>query len=393
MIEKLSAVAFLLVLFAQNPPWPIWDYQAPFMGLGVVIGIMLTMKHGVAFFRGGYIGFLAIVGSLIYFFLLHGIAGSFRLSSLIFVLTLWLIFRSGDRVGMLTFDLVSYGFAAVLLVSLAFWLMWQLGLPLPSTSMSYGAWKGDNGTTQIENFYFFVSQSETLLNRFYSVFDEPGVVGTLAAFLLCGLRFDFRRTRTWIITAGGIFSWSLAFAVLFVVGIMLFKKGSKTKMFFGAAVILIIVLIFIIFGAILPSEDSAGLVFLYRIANFSKYGVSSRTDESLNQYFFEYVTSIRFLFGEGTSFFQERPELLSGQGAILYLIEYGAFGMIFLLLSYIAIIRQNIEKNFQGYLLLLIFLMSFLQRPHMMTPWQIVLFWSILCTWSLRNQGVDLERT
>jgi hypothetical protein len=389
--ETRLAAAFVLILFAQNPPWPVWDYQIPLVALGVFTGLLLTMKNGFAYFRGGYLGFLAIAGSFIYFFFLHGIEGTFRISSAIYVLSLLLIFRTDKRVGARAFDMISYSFAAVVMVSLVFWVLWQLGLPLPSTSISYGAWKGDDGTTQIDNFYFFVSQSQTLINRFYSVFDEPGVVGTLAAFILCGLRFDFSRRRTWIILAGGLFAWSLAFVVLFIAGIMLFGKGDKLKLFLGIILILAIVAIVLLLGAALPSEDSAGLLLLYRIANFSEYGVSSRTDEKLNGYFFEFISSIRLMFGEGTSFFQERPDLLSGQGAILYLIEYGLLGMVFLLMAYVAVILRNIEMHSQGYRLLLIFLMSFLQRPHMMTPWQIVLFWTILCAWSTKGHDQNVQ--
>lgn len=384
--EKRLAAAFMLVLFAQNPPWPVWDYQSPLVALGVFAGLLLTLKKGIGYFRGGYLGFLAVAGCFIYFLVLHGLAGSVRISSLIYILTLWLIFRTDTRTGALAFDLISYTFAGILLVSLVLWVLWQIGVPLPSTSMAYGTWKGDDGATQIENFYFFVTEAQTLLNRFYSVFDEPGVVGTLAAFILCGLRFDFSRRRTWIVMAGGLFAWSLAFVALFFTGLMLFRKGRKLKLFLCVALVVIGAVIVILLGTIMPSDDSAGLLLLYRIANFSEYGVSSRTDEKLNEFFFDYISSVRFLFGEGTSFFQERPELLSGQGAIFYLVEYGLLGVAFLLLGYVAIIRQHIATHFQGYLLLLIFLMSFLQRPHMMTPWQIVLFWSILCSWSQKSQ-------
>jgi len=387
LTETRLAAVFALILFAQNPPWPVWDFQSQLVALGVSIGLLLTMKSSVAYFRGGNLGFLAVLGGFIYFFLLHGVGGAFRISSAMYALTLLLIFRADSRTGARAFGLISYAFSAVLLISLVFWILWQLGLPLPSASISYGAWKGDGGATQIDNFYFFVSESQTLINRFYSVFDEPGVVGTLAAIVLCGLRFDFSLKRTWIVLAGGLFAWSLAFVVLSIAGLMLFKKGRKLKLYLAGTLVVVLATIVIVVGSVLPSDDSAGLLLLYRIANFSEYGVSSRTDDKLNEYFFDYISSFRFLFGEGTNFFQEHPELLSGQGAILYLLEYGLLGMVFLLMGYVALIRSHIAAHLQGYLLLGIFLMSFLQRPHMMTPWQIVLFWTILCAWAEQGKG------
>jgi hypothetical protein len=387
--ERYLAFAFLVILFAQNPPWPVWDFQIQLVALCVPIALLLTAKNGLGYFRGGYVGFLAVVYGFCYFFIFHGLTGSFRLSSALFVLTLYLLFRSDAHTGARAFDMISLTFAGILSVSLVFWLLWQLGVPLPSTPLSYGAWKGGDVTTELDNFYLFVSESQTLLNRFYSVFDEPGVVGTLAALTLCGLRFDFSYKRSWIILAGGLCSWSLAFVVLSITGVFFFQKGAKLKVVLVGMLVLLIVGIVIVFGTVLPSTDSAGLLLLYRIANFSSHGVGSRTDDKLNEYFFEYITSLRFLFGEGTSFFQQRPELLSGQGAIFYLLEYGIAGMAFLLMTYVAIIRSRITVHAQGYLLLAVFLMSFLQRPHLMTPWQIVLFWAILSSWAVAKDGQD----
>lgn len=381
LTEKHLAAVFLLIVFAQNPPWPIWEFQNEFVALSVMAGLILTLQRGAEYFRGGHLGFLAIIGGLIYFFYAHGLAGSFRFSSVIFILTLLLIFRSDSRVGARAFDQISYSFSAILLVSLIWWGLWQFGLPLPSSPISYGEWKGIDGGDQLDNFYLFVSESQTLINRFYSIFDEPGVVGTLAAFVLCGLRFDFRRKRTWIVLAGGLFAWSLAFVVLSVVGYIFFNEGGKQKVIIAGIFALVCAVGAILVGSVLPTDESASMLLLYRIANFSEYGISSRTDEKLNEFFFEYVGSLRLIFGEGTAFFVLRPELLSGQGAIFYIIEYGVLGMALLTLTYISLIRSNVGLRYRGYYLLVVFLLSFLQRPHLMTPWQIVLFWTILCAW------------
>lgn len=380
--EKWLAISFLLIIFAQNPPWPIWAFQTQLLTLSVIFGLLLTTEKGISYFRGAELAFVAISFGFLYFFVFHGLTGTFRLSSAIFFMTVFLIFRSSTRSGALAFDLISYSFSAILLISLSFWLLWQLGVPLPSSPISYGEWKGADVSTELDNFYIFVSESQVLINRFYSVFDEPGVVGTLAAIILCGLRFDFSKKRSWIVLVGGLCSWSLAFVVLSIIGLMLLKKGRKMKLVILVIIFLVIVAAVILIGSVLPSNDSAGLLLLYRIANFSEYGVSSRTDDSVNAYFFDYINSLRFLFGEGTSFFESRPELLAGQGAIFYVIEYGLIGMIFLLMSYFAIIRSQVCARPHSYFLLIIFIISFIQRPHLMTPWQIVLFWTILCSWS-----------
>ena len=380
--EKHLATAFLLIVFAQNPPWPIWEFQHVLVVLSVTIGLILSIPSGVGFFRGGHLGFLAIICSFIYFFVAHGIFGSIRFSSVFFALTLFLIFRSDSKIGARAFDQISYIFSTILLVSLIFWIIWQLDFPLPSSPMSYGAWKGVDVGVDLENFYLFVSESQASVKRFYSVFDEPGVVGTLAAFVLCGLRFDFRLKRTWIILTGGLFSLSLAFVVLFVVGYIFFNESRRQKYIILGIFALVCAIGAFLIESILPENYSGVILLLYRIANFSEHGVESRTGEKLNEFFIEYASSLRLIFGEGTAFFDLNPDLLWGQGSKIYIVEYGALGVALLLLVYISLIQSNTKTKNRGFYLLIVFFLSFLQRPHLMTPWQIVLFWTILCAWT-----------
>lgn len=52
--------------------------------------------------------------------------------------------------------------------------------------------------------------------RFYGPFNEPGVVGTLGAVLLCTQKFNFKDWRTLIILLAGVLSMSLFFFALVI---------------------------------------------------------------------------------------------------------------------------------------------------------------------------------
>jgi hypothetical protein len=56
------------------------------------------------------------------------------------------------------------------------------------------------------------------LYRLCAVYDEPGMVGTIAAFLLAARRFRIKSPVSVIVFAAGLLSFSLAFAVLTVAG-------------------------------------------------------------------------------------------------------------------------------------------------------------------------------
>jgi hypothetical protein len=59
-----------------------------------------------------------------------------------------------------------------------------------------------------------------VLFRLCGMYDEPGMVGTIGALLLATLRFRVREWRALILYVAGLLSFSLAFALLAVIGIL-----------------------------------------------------------------------------------------------------------------------------------------------------------------------------
>lgn len=58
--------------------------------------------------------------------------------------------------------------------------------------------------------------TETTTLRFCGVFDEPGVIGTVGALLLCGMGFRWKDWRTYPIIIGGVLAFSLYFYVTMI---------------------------------------------------------------------------------------------------------------------------------------------------------------------------------
>ena len=74
--------------------------------------------------------------------------------------------------------------------------------------------------------------------RFFGIFDEPGVVGTIGALILCALRFNMKDWRCVIILMSGLLSTSMFFYVL--VGVYWLAELIMVRKKFGTFLIIII---------------------------------------------------------------------------------------------------------------------------------------------------------
>ncbi len=113
-------------------------------------------------------------------------------------------------------------------IGLMFYLLRLLGVSLPS----FGTIHHYNMERSYIIYPFFLVETSTIymdIVRFYGVFDEPGLLGTLLVFFLFALKFDFKNWRTWICLIVGVFTFSFFFyammVVYWIVNLSLFKKS------------------------------------------------------------------------------------------------------------------------------------------------------------------------
>lgn len=88
-------------------------------------------------------------------------------------------------------------------------------------------------------FPFMVSEHNPV-ERFFGVYDEPGVVGTISALMLCINNLDMKKRSSWILLISGLCSQSLFFYIilgLYAIGYaMTVSKKLSTKIFWIAAI-------------------------------------------------------------------------------------------------------------------------------------------------------------
>lgn len=379
----LVATLLIVMIYGQNPPWPIWTSGFWLTAVGGFFLFILAVVRPCKLQGPKIYAVTVSITLLFYFFIVHGFIGQFRGSYLIFAITAYfaILLRSSD--GALAFQWLTQTLAWLLAVSVAFYLLWLVGVNFPSSSLDSGDWKGDSGYIEYINYFLFVQDQNSIIPRFYSVFDEPGVLGTLASIILCGLRFDFRKPVTWIIFCAGLLTASVAFFLISFLGWLIFRKINFSK--FGFLIVTLSTIgVFWNFQIGIFDVDDASLFeyILYRLFNLSQGVIDYRSSYNLDRVFEDYIFSMESIFGMGTYYFIDHPELLIGQTPKFFILEYGIFGLILLILPYVVIINLNRRVKKDAWLMLGLLCLSFLQRPQLFTPALLVLFAIICSYWS-----------
>jgi hypothetical protein len=356
---------FVLIVFLQNPPWPLWDFWFPPLFLCFLV-LLILLNERIIHTKTANKNIFYFTLLLFIFFIGFQSIGNFRTSSVVTVIIFFQLYFLSIKEKCEILKKVTSILALIIAISLPLWLINQFVVGLPVMfDMQYGDWKGDSVSTIIENYLFFVQEKGNFINRFYSIFDEPGVLGTLSAFLLFANKYNFKDKRIILILLGGIFTYSLAFFILTLIGLLLYyvrKPLLLVILCFGFVVIGISIIIFF-------DQNPVVAVILERLLS-PQSSLESRVSSDLEDYFLNYISSVDFVLGKGTDFFENNQ--LGGQGYQVFLIENGFFGSLLVIGMYLFIFKGN---RYLVISYLLLFLLSSLQRPFLFTPYQIIVFY------------------
>lgn len=382
-ITKTNIDAFLIMLifFCWNAPWPFWGVSSL---LGFTISSVLFVFHfkHIITRKVPWLFFLLVIFPI--FLLLPSIRGG-QFSNFIYVAVYIICFslpcESLTKALIWTTKVLAY----IILISLPLWLIHVFVHELsPYSSIDITDIKG--AQTFMNNYIVFVENSIVPKTRFYSVFDEPGLLGTLAALVLFGNRYNLRKWENFIIFLGALFTYSTAFYILTAIGVVFIYIKSPKKILLFSAFFLIITS-----AAFLYLQDNEAFQqnVVYR---FTENGVDgqfeTRSNFYINKAVDELFKSRDFMFGLGKKELQEK-KLTEGYSYKNFLLQYGIAGIIVLLLIYVTLLRGKYTR--ENLSLLLIFIASFLQRPGAWTSWQMLLFCCIASTLSLNKKQKEQQ--
>ena len=252
----------------------------------------------------------------------------------------------------------------IVIISLPFYLLYIAGL-LPIGQIATHV--GGDGDGRTWNVYLFFSlqdhpiQGEML--RFPAIFDEPGFLGVILAFVLAIEKFDLTKFQNKIFLFSGILTFSLAFYMLVAVYLLLsFHIELKYKLY-GSVIVLILML----FGYMFFTAQ-----FEERIVNrlISDEGYIWETSGRVG-------VDVQYTIVEGLRTL-ETKELLIGGGFQAYLGRGFTTGVTWDRLIFqlgivftgylITLILLYGSKSRQTFLFGILFIISLIQRPAVFIP-------------------------
>lgn len=365
----LSLLLASLLIFS-NPPWFIWgiNYYLIFFVIILITTLIILNKKSVD--KNFYSALPIILLSIIYFIFIKSL-GEFRFSTVLFFVIYCAIFFIDEEHKKNGFRLFVDILSILIFISLSLWLIHNFIFKIPySLPLSYDQTLGKGEGMVFWNYIFFI-QPELDYFRFYSVFDEPGVLGLLCTVVLFANKYNFRAKKNIVILMGGIFTFSLAFYILTFFGYIfqvLIQRKFKS--------LLSVLILSIGLTPFLFSIDAFKLSIIDRGGNFSQ-SLFERNGILLDQFYENFIHTSKIYYGESLDFLSKNPQLKEGQSYKFFFLEYGIIGFVFLILLYLLLIDTK-RLNLYVIFLLIIFIVSFIQRPFMFTPWQIALFSMVL---------------
>jgi len=253
-----------------------------------------------------------------------------------------------------TFKIVYWIIQITNIISLMFYLFAVLDVNIGYTIVPYYT-----GVTTVSYYKFgifaILRQGFSQL-RLCGVFNEPGGLGTICAFLFIT---TFPNSKTWekivlLATIAVTFSLAGYLLVFIYVGLYLIKKNKKF-------IILIPIIGYLFF--IMPTIDFGNETLNYiarRFALTDKGLVGdNRYGSAFENFYQDFLTSNKVLFGYGYMY----PMSLNVSTYKALIIQFGIVGFIYYigLIAFMAI--KYAAKDKDCILLLILFLISIYQRP------------------------------
>lgn len=273
-------------------------------------------------------------------------------------------------------------FSILLTVSLVEYLLFCFA------NVSYVDITIDRGYRTYHHLLFNVFEYENfmILPRFQSILDEPGMVGTFSALILCILW----RKNGWlfekiVFLLAGIFSFSLAFLFMMSIVLLLNFRFKIIHIIIGTALII---------GTYVVLQDYIDALVA---ARFEKENAFTRTAYKFDKAFDNAWKNGELWLGKGATSHKLHTDVDDGNAGIkVWIFQYGILCMIMIMIVYTKIVidkfRKYTKMNFSILALLLIFWISFYQRSDIEFPYYILMFFGFPTFYKLENNKVEKSK-
>lgn len=353
-IDRCNILCFLLlVLFLVSVHWFYLDkiWTPIFSCVSIIFLFLLSNRHNdFRFVASSLIGVL--------FFYCYKLVRFPGLGVLIEPLILVIVLLLPEEKKKKVLRFLTVAFSIITLFSIIAWIFYLLGVVDVFSQFEY---RGYN-LGQHPLFLVNLDIGMGILPRFQGLLLEPGHMGMICSLLLYANSYNRKDVFSIILFVGLLLTVSLAAYVLFIIGYVLNKFSDKGKRSKGAAILFIIVVIYVAF-TLLQSTDSMLYYLLFNKVVESENGLfnSNRYGADFLQFYNNQLSDpFVALFGLGGAFDVER--FPGNSGYKVGVISMGWVGILILLFAYYCIAKPYHSKR--CYFFLLLYVVSYIQRPY-----------------------------
>ncbi len=282
-------------------------------------------------------------------------------------------------------------FAIILAVSLPFFVMWSVGIGLPSSTIVHP----NEFYLPFSNYYFFIIGVDLgAFTRFSSVFTEPGHLGMFCAILLYVNNYTWKDWKNVVMTISLVWSFSLAGYVLYVIGFLLYLFCSRKN---SGQVVKKLLWALLAFGAVcvvvgafnseiledkifsrLEYDQDKGITGYNRNTKFfdRKYDNMDFSDLTFGMDPAKYDAGG---FGVGNSSYKN------------FILQDGYVGLLIILVALICYLK--VYPSRKGVSLFLLLAASFIQRPYILWEIESFTYLAALTCFHYEQYGLRKKRT
>ena len=298
---------FLLLMLGPHA-WFMWIFEIP--GLGILKTVLCLVVSIICFIyyksnsiklckdNHVLVGLVVLIVALV---VSQGVGIKSIIRNLCVVFPLWVIISDKKNAERLLKRIVII-LTLILLPGIIIHLYLLLGGKLPGTLIIHPY----SSVYAFTNYIFLLKGAaayEADGIRFQSIFLEPGYLGTLLAFLLYSIRYDFRRFKSgWGLLVSLLLSLSMAGYVLGLLGFVLFRWSQRLSI-----KRLIVLSVFLSLGVIIAKDYNSGrnivnekLLNRFELDRENGIKGNNRVGDGTNFYFERAMRDGSFLFGLGS---------------------------------------------------------------------------------------------
>lgn len=361
LIFKIYIFAYLLLFLQSMHVWFLWGNLFKIVcPILFVIVAYLNHNQNPACYSKYNRSYSAIFLTILIFISFRGSYDAGILSmckAIIGVIALYELTQLSEETNIKILLILTKCFGIISIVSLVGWIMFLLGVPLPSSPIE----DAEFGYS-FENYYIFLYNRLGLIPRYCSVFLEPGYYGQLAAIILFANKMRLNNVYNVTILIATLFSLSLAGYVLIIIG-FIFANIRRINF---KKVAMIVVICFFVFNLVKNYNGGDNAVNDLIIARLEvedgKLVGDDRSTEELDKYF-NHLQNGEFLFGLGSEF-QKKDWGRGVAGYKAYIVENGYIGFILAICGYILILYRKHRPNLMMKLCFVLFMALYWQASY-----------------------------